>query len=187
MARDTTRDFGPVMQLGYVVEDARLAALDWAQRVGAGPFYLIERQALEPYQCRGVPGRVELALAFGYWGGLQIELVQPLGWADTPYHRALHDAPGRLDHCAVVVEDLDGLLARRGLGARVLQSGQMPSGLRFAYLERYLPGDLHLELIQADARALGAFEGMQAVSRGWDGREAVRGIGRLAEDLAGRG
>jgi hypothetical protein len=185
LAEETSGGFGPIMQLGYVVEDVRQAALEWAQRVGAGPFYLVERQVLEPFQYRGVPGRMELDLAFGYWGGVQVELVQPLGEADTPHHQALRAAPGRLDHCACVVADIEGLLERRGLRGRVLQSGQMPSGLRFVYLERYLPGGLHLELIQAERRSLAAFEGMQAVSRGWDGREPLREIGRLQVDLAG--
>jgi hypothetical protein len=60
----------------------------------------------------------------------------------------------------------------------------MPSGLTFVYLHEYLPGGLHLELIEATQSMLGGFTGMQAVSRQWDGLDPVRPITRLQEDLA---
>ena len=77
------------------------------------------------------------------------------------------------------------MLAQHGLHDRVIQSGKMPSGLKFVYLDEYLPGGLHLELIEANEGMLAGFAGMQAVSRQWDGQDAVRPITRLQEDLAG--
>lgn len=180
--------FGAVMQHGYVVNEVAAAAAQWAERVGAGPFYVIDRMRLDQYWYRGVRTDVEMRLAFGYWAGLQIELIEPLGPADNLYGQALRDAPGKLNHCAVVVSDIDRLLAARSLGQdRVIQSGTMPSGLRFVYLDRYLPGGLHLELIEATESTLGAFAGMQAVSRQWDGQDPLRPIARVQQDLAGLG
>ena len=176
--------FGAVMQHGYIVKDVAQAAAEWTERVGAGPFYFIDRMPMDQYYFRGVRTDVELRLAFGYWAGLQIELIEPLGPADTLYSRALRDAPGKLNHCATVVTDIDRLLAQRGLEDRVIQSGTMPSGLKFVYLDAYLPGGLHLELIEATESMLGGFAGMQAVSRQWDGQDPVRPITRLQEDLA---
>lgn len=176
-------DFGRIMQHGYVVGDVEQMVHEWATRVGAGPFYVIDTR-MDEYYYRGVRTPVELHLAFGYWGSIQIELIQPLDNADTLYRRALNSAPGRLNHCATVVSDIDSLLASRGLQGRVVQSGSMPTGLKFVYLDEYLPDGLHLELIQPAGAALQAFEGMEAVARGWDGLNPLRPASALAQDLA---
>ena len=80
--------------------------------------------------------------------------------------------------------DVDALLTRRQLQDRVIQSGKMPTGLKFVYLEEYLPGGLHLELIEAQEATQMAFAGMEKASRHWDGEEPVRAITRLQDDLA---
>lgn len=175
--------FGRIMQHGYIVSDIEAIAQEWAKRVGAGPFYVIDTR-MDEYYYRGVRTPVELRLAFGYWGSIQVELIQPRDNADTLYSRALKAAPGKLNHCATVVSDIDALLAEHNLTGRVIQSGSMPTGLKFVYLEEYLPDGLHLELIQPVGGALQAFEGMEAIARNWDGRNALRPATALAEDLA---
>ncbi len=133
---------------------------------------------------RGVRTDVELRIAFGYWDSMQIELIQPLNNADTLYHRAVQHSAGKLNHCATLVADIDDLLARRQLQNRVLQSGKMPTHLKFVYLEEYLPGGLHLELIEVQQSTLLAFAGMEKASRHWDGKDPVRPAARLQSDLA---
>lgn len=177
-------EFGAIMQLGYVVKDVDAAAQEWATHLGAGPFYLLDRMVFDQYYYRGMRTDLEMRLAFGYWNNMQIELIQPLNDADTLYSRALRSSPGKLNHCATVVTNVDALLTRRQLQDRVIQSGKMPTGLKFIYLEEYLPGGLHLELIEAQQDTLMAFAGMEQASRHWDGNEPVRPIARLQEDLA---
>jgi hypothetical protein len=174
------------MQHGYVVRDVAAAARQWAQRVGAGPFYVLDRLKLDDYYYRGKQTPVELRLAFGYWGSIQIELIEPLDQTDTPYRQALQESEGQLNHCAVVVPNLDALIAERGLKAQVLQHGKMPTGLVFAYIEGYLPGGQHLELIEMQEATRQAFAGMEAASQRWDGADPVRSIARLQQDLTGR-
>jgi hypothetical protein len=176
--------FGAIMQHGYIVEDVEKAAEEWAARVDVGPFYVLDRMRMDQYFFRGVRTDVELRLGFGYWHGIQIELIQPLNDADTLYRRALRGSAGKINHLATVVTDLDGLLASRRLENRVIQSGNMPSGLKFVYLEEYLPGGLHLELMEATESTLMAFAGMQKVCRTWDGRNPVRPMSALGQDLA---
>jgi hypothetical protein len=139
---------------------------------------------MDQYHFRGVRMDVELRLGFGYWDGIQIELIQQLNDADTLYKRALRTAAGQLNHFATLVPDLDALLTSRQLHNRVIQHGDMPSGLKFAYLEEYLPGGQHLELVQAQESTVMAFAGMQKAARQWDGRNPVRPISQLAADLA---
>ncbi|MET0658752.1 MAG: VOC family protein [Steroidobacteraceae bacterium] len=177
-------DIGPIMQLGYIVEDAAAAAAEWAERVGAGPFYVLDRNPMDDCYFRGERTPVEIRLAFGYWGSVQVELVQPLTTGPSFYREALRSGAGKLNHCAAIVTDLDTLLQQRNLQDRVILRGSMQSGLKFVYLEEYLPGGLHLELIQATPSTLGAFAGMEAIARSWDGRDPVRPMSAIAQDLA---
>ena len=176
--------FGEVMQLGYVVEDIHSTALEWVERVGAGPFYVIDRQPFDNYFYRGEKVELELSIAFGYWGDMQVELIKPLNDARTFYTDALATGAGRLNHYATVVKDIDGLLQRNNLQDRVVQSGALASGIKFVYLEEYMPGGLHLELVEATEQALQGYAGMRAVARNWDGCDPVRSIMSLGEDLA---
>ncbi|MCK9564333.1 MAG: VOC family protein [Bacteroidales bacterium] len=179
-------EFGPVMQLGYIVDDIEQVAMEWVKRAGVGPFYLLDGVKMDQYYYRGVRMDVELRLAFAYWGQVQVELIHPLDSADSFYNRALKEAPGKLNHCATVVKgDLDALLDRHNLADRVVHAADMSSGLKFVYLENYLPGGLHLELIQAQESTLHAFEGMRAVAEHWDGKNPIRPMADVAADIAG--
>jgi Glyoxalase/Bleomycin resistance protein/Dioxygenase superfamily len=176
--------FGQIMQHGYVVKDVKKAALEWSERVGVGPFYVLDRIAMDEYYYRGKRTDVEVCLGFGYWGSVQVELIQPLGDTDTLYSRALQSSAGALNHCATVVSDIDKLLKSRNLENRIIQSGSMATGVKFVYLDSYLPGGQHLELIQATPETQAAFAGMEALGRQWDGRNPVRSASDMAEDLA---
>jgi methylmalonyl-CoA/ethylmalonyl-CoA epimerase len=176
-------EFGTIMQLGYIVEDAAAAAAEWSARVGVGPFYVLDRNAMDDCYFRGVRTPAEMKLAFGYWGSVQVELVEPLNGGTGFYREALRGA-GKLNHCATVVSDLDALLDQHKLRDRVILSGTQPSGLKFVYLEEYLPGGLHLELIQATPGTLGAFAAMETIARNWDGKNPVRPMSAIAHDIA---
>jgi methylmalonyl-CoA/ethylmalonyl-CoA epimerase len=180
-------EFGAVMQHGYIVADVRASVTEWAERIGAGPFYLVEHMRMDEYYFRGLRVPVEIRMAFGYWHGIQIELIEPLGSSDSLYSRALKTSAGKLNHVATVVSDLDALLARRQLREHIIQHGNMPSGLKFAYLDEYVPGGLHLELIEAQPSTLMAFAGMEKAARHWDGRDPLRPIAALAQELARSG
>jgi methylmalonyl-CoA/ethylmalonyl-CoA epimerase len=175
--------FGQVMQHGYVVHDVDEVAREWAGRVGAGPFYVFDRMVMEQ-SFRGKRVEVETRLAFGYWGSIQIELIQPLNDVETLYSQGLRDAPGMLHHMATIVPDLSSLLVNQGLEDHVMQSGTMPTGVKFAYLNEYLPGKCHLELIQAPESALAGFAAMQAMSQHWNGDRPVRSMADLGADMA---
>jgi methylmalonyl-CoA/ethylmalonyl-CoA epimerase len=179
-----TSEFGLIMQLGYIVPDVRAAAQQWIKQVGAGPFYIHDSVKQDQYRYRGVLTDLDLQLGFGYWGSMQIELIKPLSTTDTLYTRALRDTPGQLNHCASYVNDLDALLTRHQLTSRVVHSGQTPTGLKYVYLEEYLPGGHHLELVQAPESTRMVFAGMEKVSRSWDGSNPLRPMSAIGADLA---
>ena len=177
-------DFGTIMQLGYIVGDVPAAARRWAD-LGVGPFYMLEGQELDNYYFRGELTELKMTMAFGYWGDIQVELITPVNDTDNLYTRALKDAPGKLNHYATIVADLDALLDAHNLGEQhIIQSGSMSSGVKFVYLDEFMPGGLHLELIQSPESAQQGFEGMKAVAKAWNGENPVRSMMSLGEDLA---
>ena len=178
------KDLGKIVQHGYVVTDVEQAVSIWAERVGAGPFYTVDVE-LQDYQYRGKPAECNLRIAVGYWGSIQIELIQPLDSADNLYTHALANGEdGVLNHCATWVEDLDWLIAENGLEDAVLQRGGAPGGATFVYLDSYLPDGCHLELIQPTESLKASAAAMQEISREWDGRMPLRTVADLERDIA---
>jgi methylmalonyl-CoA/ethylmalonyl-CoA epimerase len=176
--------FGQIMQHGYIVADVDKAAREWSERMNIGPFYVIDQTRLDEYYYRGKLTDLEMKLAFGYWGNIQIELIQPLSTTDTLYTRALKDEAGKLNHCATTVSDLDALIASHKLQGKEIQAGSMKSGVKFVYLDRWLPGGLHLEIVQQTKEGLMGNAAMEAVAQKWDGKNPVRPIAALGEDIA---
>ena len=174
---------GPVIQHGYVVDNVEHHAAQWVKAVGAGPFY-VNDVVLENYRYGGRTADCPLRIAVGYWGNLQIELIQPMDNGDNLYNRVLPAENGKLNHCATHVADLEAVLEAGGLRDRVLQSGHVASGARFVYLEDYLPGGHHLELIQFPEGGQALFPLMAALASQWDGSNPIRPGSALREDLA---
>ena len=64
-----------IRQLGYVVSDLDEALKYWLDVVGAGPFFIIEHCALRDQIYRGQPAAVDVDIALGNSGDVQIELI----------------------------------------------------------------------------------------------------------------
>ena len=97
--------FGPVMQLGFVVPDLELAMQHWLQKVGLGPFFMIENVQLRRSAYRGTPADIDMSVALAQWGEVQVELIQQFN--DTP--SIYTEFPGRklggLQHVGVMTHD----------------------------------------------------------------------------------
>lgn len=187
MSRNTDiHRLGPIIQHGYVVDNLEHVAHQWVEAVGAGPFYVNE-VTLEGYLYRGRPASCPLRIAVGYWGDIQVELIEPASDDDNLYNRALPEENGRLNHCATHVPDLATVLDGCNLHDRVLQSGHVASGAKFVYLDNYLPGGLHLELIQFPQGGDALFPLMAEAARQWDGSNPIRPGSAIMEDLAAAG
>jgi len=64
-----------IRQLGYVVNDLEAAIEYWIHVLKAGPFFLIKHCALEDQVFRGRPSEVDVDIALGNSGDVQIELI----------------------------------------------------------------------------------------------------------------
>lgn len=177
------RRLGPIMQHGYVVEDAAKAALQWAAQAGIGPFYLFE-QPVENYVFRGEPVPLTLRIAVSYWQGIQMELIEQTSPEPSFYSQSLEKAAGKLNHYAVMVLDIDLAIADLDAANYLVHRGGTSEALTFAYLEGFLPDGTTLELMQSAPSNQAAFDGMKAISQSWDGTRPLRTMRDLMADLS---
>ena len=99
---------GPATQLGFVVRDVEAAVWHWIEVFGVGPFVVMEHgtaQPPPPTYMRGTPVSVELKLAFGFMGDVQIELIEQRNDAPSPYTEFLAAGREGLQHLGFWVHD----------------------------------------------------------------------------------
>jgi len=173
--------FGAIVQHGYVVHDVDQIAHQWTERMGVGPFYVAD-QPIDNYIYRGKPVDLKLRIGVSYWRGMQLELIQPVSRGTSFYSRALKRAPDKLNHYATLVQDIGTVVRNQNLDKFVVHTGGTP-GLKFAYLENYLPDGTTLELMQVQESVLPAFAAMEAICRTWDGARPLRTMAELATDI----
>jgi hypothetical protein len=173
--------FGAIIQHGYVVRDVEATARQWVEQMGVGPFY-VNDQPIDDYVFRGKRVDLKLRIAVSYWRGVQLELIQPISPGDTFYSRALKRTPGKLNHYATRVTDVAAVVKSRNLEKYLVHTGATP-GLKFAYMEDYLPDGTTLELMQIQDSTLSAFAAMEAICRTWDGTRPVRTMTEFMADI----
>ena len=99
---------GPATQLGFVVRDLDAAVRHWIEVLGIGPFLFLEEgtgRPPNPSYFRGEEVRVEIRLAFGFIGNVQLELIQRVNDAPSPYLEFLAAGREGLQHLGYWVHD----------------------------------------------------------------------------------
>lgn len=103
-----TSILGPAAQLGFVVRDVEAAIGHWVNVLGVGPFLYLENGTGRPPSTsfhRGKPVTVETRLAFGFMGDVQIELIEQVNDASSPYRDFFHQGREGLQHLGFWVDD----------------------------------------------------------------------------------
>src|SRR4030095_13293249 len=88
-----SRIFGPVRQDGDVVRDIGGSLHHWTTVLGVGPFFYFERAPITEFTYRGQSSPIDVSIALGNSGDLQIELIQQRNDAPSMYRDFL--AAGR--------------------------------------------------------------------------------------------
>lgn len=114
---------GPATQLGFVVRDLDAAVRHWIDVLGVGPFLFLDQgtgRPPNPSWFRGEKVVVEMRLGFGFIGDVQIELIEQVNDAPSPYTEFLASGREGLQHLGYCAPDYD--LARN----RLEQAGYEP-------------------------------------------------------------
>jgi hypothetical protein len=166
---------GLPVQLGFVVPDLDAAIRHWTEQVGAGPFFVTRSMPIENYQLRGVPSAPTLAAALGYWGTMQIELIETTNDAPSVYSEFAARAGEGLQHvCIRRTTTLDETIAAMmAKGYTVAATGRMTGIGDFAYFESAAGGPM-IEVGAVGPEIMEKMQAMLAASQDWDGTDPVR-------------
>ncbi len=167
---------GGICQTAFVVRDINAAIDHFIRDCGAGPFFLLPHFLTDGQIYRGTPSTADVAIAMGFAGHMQIELIQPLDDNPSVYRETIEARGHGFHHVGIACRDVDaalpGYLQR---GYTLAFRAPVPTGGAVAYLEGgqdSAPG--FVELIPATPDMDRHFTAMWQASRGWDGSDPVR-------------
>lgn len=144
--------FGPAVQIAYVVADPEAAAHQWHDRHGAGPFFLRHHIPVSDVVHRGQPSSFDHTSAYGWLGGVMIELFTQHDRSPSAVTERFAEGEGGLHHLACIVDDYDAALAEataRGLTvATTLVAGTLP----FAFVDDRATNGHYWEIYPGVAR-----------------------------------
>lgn len=162
----------PIAQIGYLVTDLEDAVQSWFEQTGIGPWH-IYRGVEMPGTLRGQDVTVVIDVALSYSGETQVELIEVVSDAPSPYHHADGSRQLGLHHIARITDDLEHeLAAAPDRGLTVLFTGTSAT-TEVAYFESTaLPGTVIEYICSPHARAMLAAGVDEA--RNWDGTDLIR-------------
>jgi catechol 2,3-dioxygenase-like lactoylglutathione lyase family enzyme len=166
---------GPPVQIAYAVPDVVAAADRFAQRFGAGPFFVRSHIELAEVAYRGRPGVFDHSSAYGQWGGMMVELVQDHGAGPSPVRDLYGPDESGLHHLAFFVEDLDRAVDRlAGEGYEVALRAVTPGGIEMYFVDTVARYGHMLELYRPSDHLRAFYTMVAGAAQGWDGSDPVR-------------
>jgi Glyoxalase/Bleomycin resistance protein/Dioxygenase superfamily len=155
-----------VAQIAYAVGDVEAAAAAFAERHGAGPFFVRHHPPMASVDAAGVEGSFVHSSAYGQWGAVQVELVQ--------IHSGAPAASG-LHHVAWFVPSFDEEKERLALlGWPAVMTARSSSGSLFAFCDARADLGHLVEIYEPAPSLISLYDGVRLASAGWDGRRPVR-------------
>jgi Glyoxalase/Bleomycin resistance protein/Dioxygenase superfamily len=163
---------GAPVQIAYGVDHLEREAEIFAERFGAGPFFIRHHPPFEALHAGG-PAVFNHSSAYGQWGDIQVELVRFGECSPASLHRSV--AGSGLHHMAHFVESLPTEQARlEALGMPCLMLSTTPSGLQFAFHDARAELGYLIEIYEPADSVLRLYRKVRDAAAGWDGRDPIR-------------
>lgn len=169
-----------IIQIAFVVRDVRASVESYAKSMGAGPFFHLEHVPLENPNYRGRALAPDFSVAVGFSGAVQIELIEQ--HCDTPsIYKEFLDAHGEgYHHVWRHVQDFDRALADyEALGFETPWRVDCVGLGRCAYIDTHGKAGRYIELLEFSPELLAAWDEMERISDGWDGKQLLRPLPAL--------
>ena len=172
-----------VIEICHVVDDMDAAINHWINVIGAGPFFVGDMHLTENQWHRGEPTEQAIQVAFGFSGGVVIELVKPLR-DDLPsaFKEALDSTGPGFHHVMLRVDYDEGFKRLSEAGYEVALHCLMPSGERCTLFDTRRDNGGYIELMDMSPMVSRQLETMARAHREWDG--AARPVRPLMESFA---
>lgn len=161
-------------QVAYVVKDLDEALDYWTRVMKAGPFYKLEHAPLTNKLYRGATTDVDIDLAIGYSGELQIELIQQNNDVPSVFKEFLDTGRTGIHHIGLMPEDYSATLTH------YVDLGHGPAfeadfgGAKLTYIDTLDSLGHFIELWDDHDNFKGLFEMIKAEANAWDGIDPIR-------------
>jgi hypothetical protein len=158
------------------VRDIERALQHWTTVLGVGPFFYFERAPITEFSYRGAPSPLEVSIALGNSGDLQIELIQQRNDAPSMYRDFLAAGREGLQHVAYWTQTFEADLQRCLDAGFVVGQAGVAGGAngRFVYFDTETHPGTVVELSDASGPKGAFFKLIAETARGWDGTDPVR-------------
>lgn len=163
---------GPIVQIGYVVENLEASVRRWIETAGVGPWTLFTNVMMQGVY-RGEATSVGMNVGLAYQNNVQIELIEQTNKAKSPYRDPAGAPIIGAHHIAWLVDDLDAALANAQQMSLVFRAENPTT--RVAYLEAPGEAGVRYELIESEMTAGLIKSGIEA-TRNWDGANPIQVI-----------
>lgn len=166
----------PVVQVAYVVPDAREAARRHSALFGSGPFFHVELIPLRFARWKGMETVFNHGCAFGQWGNVMIELMEPhdlhdaqvMGLDKRPTIPILH-------HQAFAIEKAAEIAAELGQrGHELALHAVLESDIEAFMVDTRSECGHLIELFEPSALTQQFYDLVRDESIGWDGSNLIR-------------
>jgi glyoxalase/bleomycin resistance protein/dioxygenase superfamily protein len=176
---------GSILEICHVVTDFDAALEHWTRDLGAGPFFVFEVPVLPGQLYYGEPTQVSCKVAFGFSGGVLVELLEQTNEGASPFRDFIAERGPGLHHIMPRVDFDRGHARLAAAGHRVAYSGTMPGGERFCLFDTRAANGGYVELMDISDTIARSLALMEQAHHEWDGlTDPVRPMARLGETSA---
>jgi hypothetical protein len=167
--------YGPIMQMGFVVDNFEDPIKHWTEKLNVGPFFILEHLDLKDFHYRGNKSDIDFSVAISFSGDMQIELIKQ--HCDTPsiYNEFSEIKRGDLHHICRLTPDINNdIKILENQGYKNIQGGETEDGgIKFAYLDAQENYGSILELAELAEENLALTEAMKNASKNWDKKVSI--------------
>jgi hypothetical protein len=169
---------GSIIELCHVVADMQAALKHWTQVQGAGPFFVGDMHIAE-HRYRGERAPLAIKVAFGFSGGLLIELIEPLPGDSSVFTEVLNKRGPGYHHVMLRMDFDEGCKRLKAAGHAVALESMTPMGERCVLFDTQDENGGFIELMDLHIGFGKLTEAMSHAHEGWDGSAPQRSLGDL--------
>jgi Glyoxalase/Bleomycin resistance protein/Dioxygenase superfamily len=169
-------DFGPAIQMAWVVNDIDAAMRRWIEQQGVGPFYVMRHCAVTNTRYRGRPAGIDMDVAIAQSGGVQVELIQQHDDMPSCYRDMFGRGEEGFHHICYIVDRVADARAH-------FQRFDMPAAfdgqfgqVEFAYFDTRPSIGCMTEVVTRHPDIEAFFRMIADGAIGWDGRDPIRQV-----------
>jgi len=166
---------GRLIQTAFITKDIHASMREMTRIMGIGPWFLRERGVFPRQIYRGQPSTTALAIAMGYAGDMQFEIIQQLDDSPSVYREVAERSGYGLHHFGVAAEDYAASVAHYSkAGFTLAYEAEVAHGARVGYFDTHSALPAMIEVIEFRPATRGMFETFRDAARDWDGHDPVR-------------